>query len=70
MSPAITRNSPGTVSVAPLIQAITGLSGVIASSPGSSPGSARRRATSCRKSSSSGTTGMLASSRHQVRIER
>ena len=47
-----------------------GWSGVIASRPGISVGSARRRATSCRKSSTSGTTGMLASSRHQLRTDR
>ena len=62
MSPASTRSWPGIGSPPALSHCTTGLSGVIASSPGSSFGSLRRCATSFRKFTSSGTTGTPASS--------
>ena len=70
MSPATTRSSPGTGSLRELSQATKGLSGIMASSPGSCAGSARRRATSCRKSMNSGATGTFASSSPHCSTER
>ena len=62
MSPAITRRSPSMALSVACSHCTSGLSGICAARPGSDSGSARRRATSPRKLTSSGTTGTPASS--------